>query len=170
MSPVKHQERIQMAQRARTSVSAEVFGKYNIKAAYVPKVVPKSQEAKAKITAILRGAFMFMSLDEKDLAVVIDAMAERKVAAGEVVIQEGDAGAELYIVESGHLTVTKMIDGENKKVFAYDADGDKESSHVFGELALLYNAPRAATVTADKDSSLYALDRQTFNHIVKDAS
>ena len=113
---------------------------------------------------------MFMSLDEKDLAVVIDAMAERKVGAGEVVIQEGDAGAELYIVESGHLTVTKMIDGKSKTVFAYDADGDKESSHVFGELALLYNAPRAATVTADKDSSLYALDRQTFNHIVQDAS
>ena len=41
---------------------------------------------------------------------------------------------------------------------------------MFGELALLYNAPRAATITADKDSSLWALDRQTFNHIVKDAS
>ena len=111
LSPVKHQQQIQMAQRARTSVSAEVFGKYNIKAAYVPKVIPKNQETKAKIARILRGAFMFMSLDEKDLAVVIDAMAERNVSAGEVVIKEGDPGDELYIVESGHLTVTKMIDG-----------------------------------------------------------
>jgi len=159
LSPVKHQTQIKMAQRARTSVSAEVFGKYNIKAVYVPKVIAKNSDVKAKIARILRGAFMFMSLDEKDLTVVIDAMAERKVSAGEVVIKEGDPGDELYIVESGHLTVTKLIDGAPKPVFAYDADGDQETSHVFGELALLYNAPRAATITADKDSSLWALDR-----------
>ena len=80
----------------------------------MPKVIQKNQETKAKIARILRGAFMFMGLDEKDLAVVIDAMAERNVSAGEVVIKEGDPGHELYIVESGHLTVTKMINGQNK--------------------------------------------------------
>jgi hypothetical protein len=37
-------------------------------------------------------------------------------------------------------------------------------------LALLYNAPRAATITSDAESLLFVLDRQTFNHIVKDAS
>ena len=37
----------------------------------------------------------------------------------------------------------------------------------FGELALLYNAPRAATIIAKSDSVLFALDRETFNHIVK---
>ena len=40
----------------------------------------------------------------------------------------------------------------------------------FGELALLYNAPRAATITATEDSTLMKLDRGTFNHIVKDAA
>jgi cAMP-dependent protein kinase regulator len=40
----------------------------------------------------------------------------------------------------------------------------------FGELALLYNAPRAATIIADEDAILFSLDRQTFNHIVKDAA
>ena len=45
-----------------------------------------------------------------------------------------------------------------------------EPGEAFGELALLYNAPRAATITSDNDSVLYALDRQTFNHIVKDAA
>lgn len=40
----------------------------------------------------------------------------------------------------------------------------------FGELALLYNAPRAATIIAKSDCLLWALDRETFNHIVKDAS
>jgi hypothetical protein len=63
MSPMKHQDKIQMAQKARTSVSAEVFGKYHVKAAFVPKVFPKNEETKAKIEKILRPAFMFMNLE-----------------------------------------------------------------------------------------------------------
>ena len=45
-----------------------------------------------------------------------------------------------------------------------------EPGEAFGELALLYNAPRAATITALKQTQLYSLDRNTFNHIVKDAA
>jgi len=41
---------------------------------------------------------------------------------------------------------------------------------VFGELALLYNAPRAATIKGESDGQLWVLDRGTFNNIVKDAS
>ena len=44
------------------------------------------------------------------------------------------------------------------------------SGDVFGELALLYNAPRAATIKADSESLLWVLDRNTFNNIVKEAS
>lgn len=45
-----------------------------------------------------------------------------------------------------------------------------EPGDAFGELALLYNAPRAATIKADNNCVLWALDRLTFNHIVKDSS
>jgi len=45
-----------------------------------------------------------------------------------------------------------------------------EPGDAFGELALLYNAPRAATIIAKSDVTLWQLDRATFNHIVKDAS
>ena len=45
-----------------------------------------------------------------------------------------------------------------------------EPGEFFGELALLYNAPRAASIIAKTACQLWALDRATFNHIVKDAA
>lgn len=107
---------------------------------------------------------MFMSLEENDLQVVIDAMDQRKVTPKEFVINEGEPGEVLYIVESGEMSCTKIINGTSTFLKNYKA-GD-----VFGELALLYNAPRAATIQTDSESFLWVLDRQTFNHIVKDAS
>jgi cAMP-dependent protein kinase regulator len=54
-------------------------------------------------------------------------------------------------------------------------EGDKYlksygEGEAFGELALLYNAPRAASIIAKTDCVLFALDRFTFNNIVKDAA
>ena len=47
---------------------------------------------------------------------------------------------------------------------------DYKPGEAFGELALLYNAPRAATIVAKEECKLWQLDRSTFNHIVKDAA
>lgn len=107
---------------------------------------------------------MFINLDDKDFNIIIQAMDVRKCTAGETVITEGEPGDVLYIHESGKLTCTKVIDGASKVLKTYD------NGEVFGELALLYNAPRAATITADEDSTLFSLDRETFNAIVKEAS
>merc|ERR1712232_424507 len=58
----------------------------------------------------------------------------------------------------------KMQDGTTKTVKVC------ESGDVFGELALLYDCPRAASVKADGAVVLWRLDRDTFNHIVRDAA
>lgn len=72
----------------------------------------------------------------------------------------------MFVVESGILSCSKIFSGKTEPTFLkkYEA-GDS-----FGELALLYNAPRAASICADTESLLWCLDRETFNHIVKDAS
>ena len=72
----------------------------------------------------------------------------------------------MYVVDSGNLMCTKVFPGNSEPTFLTRY----QSGDAFGELALLYNAPRAATITANDDCLLWKLDRETFNHIVKDAA
>lgn len=93
-------------------------------------------------------------------------MQEFKLSAGTSAIKEGDDGDFLYVVESGILKCTKVFPGNTEPTFLKDY----VPGEAFGELALLYNAPRAATITANEESILWGLDRRTFNHIVKDSA
>ena len=100
-----------VSRKARQGVSAEVFGQYNKKEDFVPKVIDKTQETKDKLKVRLLQAFMFNALDEKELSVVIDAIEEVKVEADTNVITEGDQGDCMYVLESGSLKCTKVFSG-----------------------------------------------------------
>ncbi|PFH34127.1 cyclic nucleotide-binding domain-containing protein [Besnoitia besnoiti] len=150
--------------KMRCSVSAEVYGEWNKKKNFVAPVYEKDEEQKTKLERILRQSFLFNRLEDRDLATVILAMKETRIEGGTRLIVEGDDGECLYVVESGELQCLKKIDGEEKVVKAVGA-GD-----AFGELALLYNAPRAATVLSVSACVLWELGRDTFNAIVKDAA
>lgn len=84
--------------------------------------------------------------------------------AGDKVIVEGEQGDALYIVESGNLSCWKVIKGVNTHLKIYTSGGS------FGELSLLYNVPRAASIIANDDCVLYKLDWDTFSNIVRDAA
>lgn len=93
-------------------------------------------------------------------------MDEKKAKTGEYIIKQGEEGDNLYVVETGTLSCSKLFAGKKEATFLKKFQpGDS-----FGELALLYNAPRAATIVADTDAILWSLDRNTFTHIVKDAA
>lgn len=81
-------------------------------------------------------------------------------------IKQGEDGDILYLIESGTLDCFKKFSGQTTDTFLKTY----QPGESFGELALLYNAPRAASIRAKENCTLFALDRETFNHIVKDAA
>ncbi|CAE8618611.1 unnamed protein product [Polarella glacialis] len=150
--------------KARASVSAEAYGLWNQKKEFTAPKHPKSEDQTNRLRAILQNSFLFASLDAKDMDTTLLAMKEVQFEAGQKIIQEGDDGEVLFVIEAGAPVCKKLIDGEDK-VVKQCGPGD-----VFGELALLYNCPRAASVEATDASTCWQLDRDTFNSIVKEAA
>jgi cAMP-dependent protein kinase regulator len=109
---------------------------------------------------------MFSALDEDELKIVVGAIEEIKGGPGDPIIVEGDQGDCMYVLEDGKLDCTKVfVKGDAPTFLKEYLPGEG-----FGELALLYNAPRAATITSKTDYVIWKLDRDTFNNIVKDAA
>ncbi|XP_017723636.1 PREDICTED: cAMP-dependent protein kinase type II-alpha regulatory subunit [Rhinopithecus bieti] len=96
----------------------------------------------------------------EQLSQVLDAMFERIVKADEHVIDQGDDGDNFYVIERGTYDILVTKDNQTRSVGQYDNRGS------FGELALMYNTPRAATIVATSEGSLWGLDRVTFRRII----
>mmetsp|Transcript_50436 Transcript_50436/g.107086 ORF Transcript_50436/g.107086 Transcript_50436/m.107086 type:complete len:406 (-) Transcript_50436:133-1350(-) len=151
--------------RPRQSVSAEAYGEWNTKKAFIPPVIPKSDAQKERLRSCLSKSFLFSSLETTDFNIIIGAMKEVNVPEQEAVIRQGDDGDFLFVIEKGEFDcMIKFPDG-TEKVVKTCVPGD-----VFGELALLYNCPRKATVQSKEPSVCWQLDRDTFNNIVREAA
>ena len=167
LNNIQKKQVLEKAIKSRSSVSAEVYGFYNKKGKFVPKVIPKNDEQMNRIKGKIISSFIFSSLEKKDLDIVINAMEEKRFKLDDKVISQGEDGDCLYIVETGNLKCFKTFNSDNTpKLLKIYEPGDS-----FGELALLYNCPRAATIICSSEESiLWSLDRETFNHIVKEAA
>src|SRR5436190_4273608 len=128
---------------------------------YIKVVSPKTEQQRQRIEASIANNFLFKNLDEEQYKDVIDAMVEKRVTEGEEVIKQGGIGDYFYVVETGTFDVYVSKNGAPpERVNEYGPGGS------FGELALMYNAPRAASVVATSDAVLWALDRVTFRRIL----
>ncbi len=88
------------------------------------------------------------------------------IRPNQFVIQQGEKGDCLYVVEQGELECFKKFkEGEAPKHLKTYYAGES-----FGELALFYNSTRMATIKTRTKCILWSLDRETFNNIVKDAT
>ena len=150
----------------RKGISSESYGKFNKKENFKPRFIKKTDSQITRIKGRILQSFLFNNLEANDIDLVIGAMEEKNFKAGDYIIKQGDNGDCLYIVDSGELDCSKRFSSnpnEDKYLKTY------KSGEAFGELALLYNAPRAATIKAKTDSVLWCLDRDTFNNIVRES-
>mmetsp|Transcript_25347 Transcript_25347/g.40002 ORF Transcript_25347/g.40002 Transcript_25347/m.40002 type:complete len:632 (-) Transcript_25347:623-2518(-) len=124
------------------------------------KDYPKSPATRQLLSNALRNHFLFTEIGVEDLRDVVSAMAPAEKQAGEDVVRQGDDGLEFFVLEMGKCQV--FID--DKKIRDYGPGGS------FGELALMYNAKRAATVRAQTPCVLWSMDLRTFRRILATSS
>eukprot|EP01066_Platyproteum_vivax_P009573 Platyproteum_vivax@DN4223_c0_g1_i1.p1 len=131
----------------------------NWTAPYFEKTSEEKERIKNVITSKL--GILFGHLNAKERESVIDAMEKKPIQKSTNLIKQGDDGDYFYIVEKGQFDIFVARGGKAPAKVAEAGPGGS-----FGELALMYNAPRAATVTALEDCIVWALDRDSFRMLL----
>ncbi|TMM24263.1 MAG: MFS transporter [Actinobacteria bacterium] len=111
-----------------------------------PALVPEEE------LSLLRGVPIFAPLPQVTLEQVASHLSQVRLAAGDVVFRRGDHGDRFYVVEAGEVIVSP----ESRPPVTLGRGG------YFGEIALLRDVPRTATVTARTEVELHALERDIF--------
>ena len=153
----------------RTSVSAESLAPQTSPQPRRTSGNPtKTAQQESRIRTAISANLLFKNLDDDQTRDVLDSMTEKRIPKdGVVVIQQGDVGDFFYVVEEGGFDfyikkAGSKASGLGERVGGVGAGGS------FGELALMYNAPRAASVVSTSPGVLWALDRITFRKILMD--
>ena len=107
---------------------------------------------------VLQRVRLFADLNRREVEHIARSFKERRFPAGETIIREGSGGAAFYVIESGEATVT--IGGEPRTTL-------KEGDY-FGEIALIDEGARIATVTAATDLVCYGLTLWEFRPLVEE--
>uniref|UniRef100_A0A4W4HA92 cAMP-dependent protein kinase type II-alpha regulatory subunit n=1 Tax=Electrophorus electricus TaxID=8005 RepID=A0A4W4HA92_ELEEL len=142
-------------------VCAEAFNPDEDEEDSEPRVVhPKTDEQRSRLQEACKDILLFKALDQEQFSEVLDAMFEVLVQPQEHVITQGDDGDNFYVIERGVFDIVVQKDGVGCCVGQYDNKGS------FGELALMYNTPRAATIIAKQEGALWGLDRATFRRLI----
>lgn len=148
---------INIHSRAKAQRAQNVFAEpLDMSEDFVIPNFPKSDVAVHFIDESLADNFIFASLTKEERRLLIDAMKADAVPAGTIIIQQGDIGDYFYVVEDGQISFA--VDGNHVGACTRGAS--------FGELALLYNCPRAATCIANTDCKLWKVDQRTFRYML----
>jgi CRP-like cAMP-binding protein len=123
-----------------------------------------------KDAAFFRKIFLFQDLEDREIEQVLDRTSPREFSAGSEIIREGEPGDCMFIMISGEVEITKQL------TLVLDKDTPKERVMIrlkaddgvyFGEMSLLEQDTRSATVTALTDCQLLELNHQDFLELIR---
>src|SRR5438093_7866927 len=110
---------------------------------------------------LLKRVRLFSNLAVEDLEAVNELLELKRFRKGSVIFEQGDEGDALYIVESGVAKVSIRDEEGREKILSVFGEGD-----YFGEMALLSDQPRTATVTVVGDAELLMLPKDVFERFL----
>jgi len=150
----------------RVAISAETFASGEHALQFQAPIYPKSTDEALRIRSILHGSWLFQALDDEDIKILIPAMSRVTVDHSNYIIRQGEEGNCLFLIDSGALECFREDAGQSSRIHLKECT----AGDVIGELALLYNAPRAASIIARTECKLWRLDRPTFQFIMRSGS
>lgn len=112
--------------------------------------------------AFLREVRLFRDIAEPELTTLAQTLRERPLKRGQVLVREGEAGEEMFVVLRGSMVISKAVTGRVEQVLARIGPGD-----FFGEMSLFDRSPRSATVQADADATVLVLDREATRRLTE---
>jgi small-conductance mechanosensitive channel/CRP-like cAMP-binding protein len=118
-------------------------------------------ERRDRALTVFEGIDIFKPLSKKMLESLAGAAEIRVYGTGEIILRQGDAGDELFIVESGQVGMTVRKD--SRVTFSKD----RGAGYLFGEMSLLTGEPRTATVKALEDTETVVIGKDAFDEIIK---
>jgi CRP/FNR family transcriptional regulator/CRP/FNR family cyclic AMP-dependent transcriptional regulator len=110
----------------------------------------------------LRNIGLFSTVHDEDLESVASLLIERRFPKHKTIVEEGLPGDYMYIIREGRVSVSKLSDDGREKILEFLEAGD-----FFGEMSLLDNAPRSASVRALSETRILALSRADFLAVLK---
>ena len=116
---------------------------------------------RTKYDEFLKSVNLLSSLEAYERSQIADALVAETCKKGDTIVKQNDPGDKFYIVEEGSLYALKNFGREEKRVMEYKP-GD-----YFGELALLKNQPRAASVVVESETAkVLSMSRVSFNKML----
>ena len=161
----------------RGSVFHKAFDDKQQLSTYVPPVHAKDDDDTNKLMKLFTSSFLTKNIEQREMKTLADAMFQKKFKAGETIIRYGDVGAEYFVLASGSVKVVVYKPGANpfdpkideKISFQKElsAKPDDYSTMVgFGEISLLYNDKRSASVIAVTECDTWVLVGDCFKYII----
>ena len=90
-----------------------------------------------------------------------DILERRMLKGGDIVFREGEQGSSAFVVQSGEVVITKLIDGEEKELATIGVGG------IFGEMALIDEQPRMATARVKGGATVMTITKAMYQDKLK---